>query len=155
MCFGGGGQQSNPATIIMPDTNAYDDQFQMQKMLMEQQMRNNSMLMQQQLQSALDRKRDLMDRITTEKVTQAKAPEVVEEKAEERIKVIMAPAQNLVPQPQAADINMGRERGASRESDVNKKLGGAKKSGKSGLRISRNAGSASGAGVGLTISSGD
>ena len=151
MCFGGGQQSAPQSTIYMPATDDYDRQFEMQKMLLENQMKNNAMLMQQQLASALDRKRDLMDRIAQSQVEKAQTPAVVEEEAQERITIIQGPAQNLVPQPQAADIKMGRERGASRDSDVDRKRGGAKKSGKGGLRIARNAPKSS-AGVGLNIS---
>ena len=151
MCFGGGQQSAPQSTIYMPKTDDYDRQFEMQKMLMEQQMNNQMRAMQGQLASALDRKRDLMDRIAQSQTQAAETPAVVEEEAEERIRVIMAPAQNLVPQPQAANINMGRERGASRDSDVNRDRGGAKKSGKGGLRIPRNQPKSS-AGVGLNIS---
>ena len=52
----------------MPATDDYDRQFEMQKMLLENQMKNNAMLMQQQLASALDRKRNLMDRITQSQI---------------------------------------------------------------------------------------
>lgn len=151
MCFGGRQQSAPQSTIYMPATDDYDRQFEMQKMLLENQMKNNAMLMQQQLASALDRKRDLMDRIAQSQVQKAQTPQVVEEEAQERITIIQGPAQNLVPQPQAADIKMGRERGASRESDVDRKRGGAKKSGKGGLRIARNTPKSS-AGVGLNIS---
>ena len=64
MCFGGGQKSAPQSTIYMPATDDYDRQFEMQKMLLENQMKNNAMLMQQQLASALDRKRGLMDRIT-------------------------------------------------------------------------------------------
>ena len=151
MCFGGGQKSAPQSTIYMPATDDYDRQFEMQKMLLENQMKNNAMLMQQQLASALDRKRNLMDRITQSQIEKAQAPAAVEEEAQQRIEIIQGPVQNLIPQPSAGDIKMGRERGASRESDVDRQRGGAKKSGKGGLRIARNAPKSS-AGVGLNIS---
>ena len=151
MCFGGRQQAAPQSTIYMPATDDYDRQFEMQKMLLENQMKNNNALMQQQLASALDRKRNLMDRIAQSQIEKAQSTADISEEAMERIEIIQGPVQTLVPQPSAADIKMGRERGASRDSDVDRRRGGAKKSGKGGLRIARNAPKSS-AGVGLNIS---
>ena len=152
MCFGGG--KSSAATIVMPKTDDYDRQFEMQKAAMEAQMRNGAQLMQQQLQSSLQRKRDLMDRIAKMQTDKAMNPEDIGEMVDERVQTIMSAAKGLNPSSNAQMVKMGREKGASRESDVDRSGGGAKRSGKDGLRIRRNAPKDS-AGVGLSITSGD
>lgn len=164
MCTGGGG--GSRATIYMPKTDSYDRQFEMQKAAMEAQMRNNSMLMQQQLQSSLLRKQEMMDKITQMQVDKAQDPVAIDQMVDDRVETIMAAVQSLTPEPKdseepanrfAPNVQIGdvaREKGASRTSDVDRDRGGAKKSGKAGLRIRRNA-QASGKGVGLSISSGD
>lgn len=61
MCFGGGGGGS-PATIVMPDTRAYDQQAQMQMDLMRQQQQGEMMVKQMELNQALEgQKRVLTD----------------------------------------------------------------------------------------------
>ena len=155
MCFGGG--KSSAATIMMPKTDDYDRQFEMQKAAMEAQMRNNSMLMQQQLQSSLQRKRDLMDKIAQMQTEKAEDPVDIGAMVDDRVQTILSASKALTPKPQAPNIQIGdvaREKGASNMSDVDRKHGGAKKSGKGGLRIRRNA-QASGKGVGLSITTGD
>ena len=152
MCFGGG--KSSAATIVMPKTDSYDRQFEMQKAAMEAQMNNNSMLMQQQLQSALKRKEDLMSRIAQSQTDKANDPAALSQMVDQRVQTIMSTAKNLNPSSNAQMVKMGREQGASRQSDVDRPGGGAKKTGKDGLRIRRNAPKNS-AGVGLTITSGD
>ena len=156
MCMGGGGG-GGQSTIYMPKTDDYDRQFEMQKAAMESQMRNNSMLMQQQLQSSLQRKQDLMDKITRMHNEKANDPAALDAMVDKRVETILAATERLKPQPQASGVQIGdvaREKGASNLSDVDRHRGGAKKSGKAGLRIRRNA-QASGKGVGLSISSGD
>ena len=145
MCFGGGRQSAQPATIIMPDTNRYDSLLDDQMRAMREQMDNQQKILQQQLQSSLQRNRDLMDRVTQRRIEQASSPVVIEEKVQERNDVIRGPVEDLVPDTAAvqptqivssAQIAPGvREKGASRKSDVDR--GGAKKPGKSGLRIAR------------------
>lgn len=155
MCSGGGG--GGQSTIYMPKTESYDRQFEMQKAAMESQMRNNSMLMQQQLQSSLQRKQELMDKITRMQTEKAEDPVALDAMVDKRVETILAATERLKPQPQAPSVQIGdvaREKGASNLSDVDRHRGGAKKSGKAGLRIRRNA-QASGKGVGLSISSGD
>lgn len=120
-------------------------------------MRNNSMLMQQQLQSSLQRKQELMDRITMQQMQAANDPVAIDEMVDNRVQTILAATESLKPQPTAPSVTIGdvaREKGASKMSDVDRDRGGAKKSGKAGLRIRRNS-TATGKGVGLSISSGD
>lgn len=145
MCFGGG-QQSPAATIYMPKTSEYDRQFEMQKTLLENQMNNSNALMQQQLSGTLDRQRELMEDLVQSQVQKADSAAAVGDQARERFSIIQGPAQSLVPQSQSGGVRVG----ASRDSDVERRGGGAKKSGKAGLRIARNA-PKSGAGVGLNI----
>lgn len=154
MCSGGGG---SPATIYMPKTDDYDRQFDQLKTAIEAQTSNNSMIMQQQLQSSLQRKEDLMDRIIQAQVQRANDPVEIDAMVDERVNTILSATKSLMPQQSASNVQIGdvaREKGASRMSDVDRDRGGAKRSGKAGLRIRRNL-QATGKGVGLSISSGD
>ena len=136
MCFGGGRQQAAPATIIMPDTDRYDRGLDDQMRAIREQMDGQQKLLQDQLQSSLQRNQDLMERITTAKTDQANNAEAIDRAVAERFKTIRGPVQDLVPQQGAQSIVTGaQQKGASKESDV--KRGGAKKSGKAGLRIAR------------------
>ena len=77
-----------------------------------------------------------MERITTAKTDQANNAAAIDRAVAERFKTIRGPVQDLVPQQGAQSIVTGaQQKGASKESDV--KRGGAKKSGKAGLRIAR------------------
>ncbi len=160
MCMGGGQQAAAPATIIMPDTNRYDSQLDDQMRALREQMDGQQKALQEQLQSSLARKTDLMDRITQSKIQQANSAAAIDQAVAERFETLRGPAGDLVPEQAAQQIVSSgqiapgaREKGASRESDVNR--GGAKKAGKGGLRIARNtpkkSGSSYGQGAGLNI----
>ena len=145
MCSGGGGSQ---ATIYMPDTDKYNQQFEMQKAAIEAQMQNGTKLMQQQLQSSLQRKESLMEKLTMLEMKKANDPATIDAMVDQRVATMMAASKSLIPEDSAQQVRIG----ASRDSDVEGKLGGAKKSGKAGLRIRRNPSQAStGTGVGLSI----
>lgn len=65
MCFGGGG--GGGATITMPDTAAYDRQFELQKTAIEQSMNNSNNLLQSKLQDSLRQQQMVLDQSKTAK----------------------------------------------------------------------------------------
>lgn len=155
MCFGGSKPQ--PATIFMPATDQYDDQLDRQYDLLRQQMDNQNKLMQQQIQSGQDRNAALMERIVAARESKADSAEYIDQQVQDRLDAIRGPVEDLVPEQGAqmvisSAVRPGeREKGASRDSDVIDR-GGAKKSGKSGLRIRLTSQKASqGKGTGLNI----
>ena len=154
MCFGGRQQSAPAATIIMPDTGGYDDRLDDQMRALREQMNGQQAALQQQLQSALQRNQDMMARMAQRRTNQANSPEAIDRAVQERFDTLRGPVQDLVPQQSAQSVITGaQQKGASRESDVER--GGAKKSGKSGLRIVRSAPKKSsqvfGQGAGLNI----
>ena len=134
MCMGGGG--GSPATITMPDTSAYDRQFEMQKAAIDSQMNNNTMLMQQQLQATLREQNQLRADIAEAKVLKADNQKALEEEAQRMSVLVGAPP----PEPTAQAPKVG-----SRDRNVNTRKG------KSSLRIGRKVASSSGQGTGLNI----
>lgn len=161
MCMGGGQKSAPAATIVMPDTGRYDRQLDDQMRAMREQMDGQQKLLQQQLQSSLQRNADMMSRMAQRQIDQANNSAAIDEAVQERFDTIRGPVEDLVPEDAAPAqiISSGqiapgaREKGASRESDVNR--GGAKKAGKSGLRIARSSPKKStksfGQGAGLNI----
>ena len=134
MCMGGGG--GSPATITMPDTSAYDRQFELQKAAIDSQMNNSSMLMQQQLQGVLREQNTLRADIADAKAAKAENQAALEEEAERLSVLVGAPP----PEPTAKAPKIG-----TRERNVNTRKG------KSSLRIGRKVASSSGQGTGLNI----
>lgn len=134
MCFGGGG--GNRATITMPDTSAYDRQFQMQKAAIDSQMSNSSMLLQNQLQSTLRDQNSLRQQISEAKVQQADNQKALEEEARRMSVLVGAPP----PEPVAQAPKVG-----VRDRNIKSRKG------KSALRIGRKVASSSGQGAGLNI----
>lgn len=133
MCFGGGGSR---ATITMPDTSAYDRQFQLQKSAIESQMNSSMTLMQQQLQGSLRKKEDLLSQIKEAKVESATKQEAVNEQAARMAALIGPPPPEKTAE---APVTGARDRGLST------------KKGKSALRISRTVATSNGQGSGLNI----
>jgi hypothetical protein len=134
MCMGGGG--GSRGTIMMPDTSAYDRQFEMQKAAIDSQMNNTAMLMQNQLQGALQDQNLLRQQIAEAKVTQADNQKALEEEAKRMSVLVGAPP----PEPTAQAPIVG-----TRERNVNTRKG------KSALRIGRKVANSSGQGTGLNI----
>jgi hypothetical protein len=130
---GGGGSRG---TIMMPDTSAYDRQFEMQKAAIDSQMNNTAMLMQNQLQGALQDQNLLRQQIAEAKVTQADNQKALEEEAKRMSVLVGAPP----PEPTAQAPIVG-----TRERNVNTRKG------KSALRIGRKVANSSGQGTGLNI----
>lgn len=133
MCSGGGG---GGGTIVMPDTRAYDRQFDLQRAAMEQQMNNSSQLMQQQLQASLQKKNDLATQIREIKVEQANSTQALEEQAM-RLSALIGPPP---PEETAKAPAVG-----SRDRNVKTTKG------KSALRIRRSSSGSFGQGAGLNI----
>ena len=133
MCFGGGG---NRATITMPDTSAYDRQFELQKAAIDQQMSNSSMQMQQQLQASLREQMNVHEQIRDEQVARAEETDRLEEEAQRLSVLIGAPP----PEPVAQAPKIG-----ARDRNIKSRKG------KSALRIGRKVANSSGQGSGLNI----
>ena len=134
MCMGGG--KSKPATIMMPNTGAYDRQFEMQKAAIDSQMQSTAMLMQQQLNGALRSQNQLREEIKEAKVMKAEDQAALEEEAR-RMSVLMGPPP---PEPNAEAPKVGAR---DRKQNTRK--------GKGSLRIGRKVASSSGQGAGLNI----
>lgn len=134
MCMGGGG--GGRATITMPDTKAYDRQFDLQRAAIEQQMNNSSQLMQQQLQASLQKKNDLLTQIKEIKTEKATNTQALEEQAM-RLSTLIGPPP---PQESAKAPAIG-----SRDRNVKTTKG------KKALRIGRSTSGSFGQGAGLNI----
>ena len=133
MCMG---KKSKPATIMMPDTRAYDQQFELQKAAIDSQMQNGAMLMQQQLQGALRNQNSLREEIAEAKALKAENQAALQDEAR-RMSVLMGPPP---PEPNAEAPKVG-----SRDRKANTRKG------KGALRIGRKVASSSGQGAGLNI----
>ena len=135
MCSGGG---QKGAVITMPDTGAYQQQFNMQRDLIQQQINNNTTLMQQQLKSSLQRKEDLLREMAAAKTERAENLEKIDEQVRRMNTLIGAP-----PPEKTAE--------APRIASSRKPQSSVKR-GKSGLRIARSSSSSrNGQGSGLNI----
>lgn len=121
---------------MMPDTRAYDRQFELQKAAIDSQMNNGAMEMQQQLQSVLRDQQTLREDIRDAQVAKARKEDKLEEQAR-RMSVLMgAPP----PEPVAEPPVIG-----SRDRKQNTRKG------KSSLRIGLKVARSSGQGAGLNI----
>ena len=135
MCMGGGG---GGGTIVMPDTGAYEQQFDLQRRAIEQQMNNGTQLMQNELQNSLRQKQDLLTQIKDIKKEKADSAAALDEQAM-RLSTLIGPP----PPEQTAKAPLV---GGSREN-----ASASQKKGKSSLRISRTTSSRYGQGAGLNI----
>jgi len=133
MCMGGGG---SGATITMPDTGAYEQQFDLQRRAIEQQMNNGMQLMQNELQNSLRAKEDLLTQIKDIKKERADSAEALDEQARRMSVLVGAP-----PPEKAAE--------APAIGTADRKVSTTK--GKSQLRISRTTAASFGQGAGLNI----
>ena len=133
MCMGGGG---NRATITQPDYSAYNQQFELQKAAIDQQMSNSSLLMQNQLQSSLRKQNAVRSEIAEARVVKADNQKALQEEAK-RLSVLMGPPP---PEPTAQAPEIGtRDRGIQT------------RKGKSSMRIGRKTAKGSAKGTGLNI----
>ena len=137
MCGGG---RAAPATIVMPNTQAYDREFDLQRSAIEQQMQGQAQLMQSQLQQSLKSKEDLLQQIKDYKVDETQKAERLDEQAR-RMSVLIGPPP---PEESAKAPLVGPERNAS-------ETGSTKRKGKSQLRIGRTTATNNGNGAGLNI----
>ena len=133
MCMGGGG---GGGTIVMPDTDAYEQQFDLQRRAIEQQMNNGTQLMQSKLQNSLRQKQDLLTQISDIKKEQADSAAALDEQAM-RLSTLIGPPP---PEKSAEAPVVG-----SRDRNVQTRKG------KSSLRIGRTTSSLYGQGAGLNI----
>lgn len=134
MCMGGG----NRGTIMMPDTGAYEQQFDLQRRAIEQQMNNSTQLMQGELQNSLRQKQELMTQIKDIKKTQADSAAALDEQAM-RLSTLIGPP----PPEQSAKaplVGGGRSNASA-----------SQKKGKASLRIGRTTTNSYGQGAGLNI----
>lgn len=135
MCFGGGGG-GQAATIVMPDTGAYNRQFDLQRSAIESQMNSNMTTMQQQLQGSLRRKEDLLGQIKEAKLAVAEDRQKLDEQAVRMSSLIGAPPpEKSAEKPAVGDENRGLK----------------SRKGKNALRISRTVATSNGQGSGLNI----
>lgn len=135
MC--GGGSRPAPATIVMPNTGAYDREFDLQRAAMEQQMQGQATLMQGQLNQALNSKRDLMEQLRDLKKEKASNVDRLDEQAR-RMSVLVGPPP---PEKSASAPQVGAQRSEEQKP----------KRGKSALRIERPTAASTGQGAGLNI----
>ena len=133
MCMGGGG---GGGTITMPDTRAYDRQFEMQKAAIDSQMNNGAMQMQQQLNATLREQAQVRADIRDAQVAKARDEDKLEAQAQRLSVLAGAPP----PEPTAAPPTIGAR---DRKQNTRK--------GKGSLRIGRKVASSSGQGAGLNI----
>ncbi len=133
MCMGGGGGR---ATITMPDTGAYEQQFDLQRRAIEQQMNNGTTLMQNELQNSLRAKQDLQTQIKDIKKEQADSAAALDEQAM-RLSTLIGPP----PPEKSAQAPLVGSRDRKTQT----------KKGKSSLRIGRTTTNSYGQGAGLNI----
>ena len=139
MCFGGGQSSAPPpATIIMPDTQAYEDQFDDRLALMQSQQEMQAQMAQMQLNSALRDQQNVLRQLAEFREEEADEVTEVEAEARRQFTIVGPPP----PEETASAPVVGRDRDGYAK----------KKKGKQSLRINRrNAGASSGTGSGLNI----
>lgn len=132
MCGGGGSR----ATITMPDTAAYQQQFNLQRAAVEQQINGGITLQQNELQSALRRKEALLTEAANERRQKADDSRALSEEAMRLSTLIGTPP----PEKSAKAPTIGAE---------DRRISRTK--GKAGLRIGRATAGSYGQGAGLNI----
>lgn len=154
MCSGGGGR----STIVMPDTRAYDREFEMQKAAIDQQMNGQSQVMQAQLNDAYRKKQELLEKVREAKLAEAEASRdallnkqvdaqegqltvLKEELAMERARQMSVLVGPPPPEKSAAAPAVGPDRKGSESG----------RKGKAALRIERSVATTAGRGAGLNI----
>lgn len=139
MCFGGGGGTVGGGTIYMPDTGAYDKQFDAQVDLMKMQQEGAIRDKQMELDQVLRNQTAALAEIRDARVERANEVASVEAEARRMSNLIGTPP----PEPTAKAPVIGRDRNKDKPSSPK---------GKRGLRITRGtASTASGSGTGLNI----
>lgn len=140
MCFGGGG---SPATIVMPDTRAYDRQAELQMQAMRDTQNMGVSIKQMELNRALSSQQQVLSELRDLKVAQAERQQFKMQETAANAARINAILGAPPPQEAAKPPVIGSER-----------EGLAKAKGKKALRIDRvdrQAATAQGSGAGLNI----
>jgi hypothetical protein len=142
----------------MPDTRAYDREFELQKAAMDQQISGQSQLMQMQLNSAFQRKQDLLGQIRDMKLAQADASRDALMKSQTKAQegqLVVLKEELAMEKARQMSVLVGApppEKSASAPviSPERKNTETARK-GKTSLRIDRPTATSSARGVGLSI----
>lgn len=138
MCFGGGGSKPQPAVINMPDTGAYDRQFDRQLQMMQMSQSAELTGLQSQLDSSVMKQQELLTELRDIELAKAESAASVEAEARRMSNIIGAP-----PPEQTAKAPVIAE---ARDLP---KTQSAK--GKRGLRIGRAVADSSGQSVGYNL----
>ena len=134
MCFGGGG---GGGTITMPDTGAYDRQFDQQLEMMQMAQSTELTGLQSRLQRAQSKTEDVLSKLTDLRTERAENTASVEAEARRMSNIIGPPPPDV--SAKAPVIGDAREKTSST------------KSGSSSLRIGRKTASSSGQGTGYNL----
>lgn len=134
MCFGGGG--GSPATIVMPDTGAYDRLAQMQMDAMRQAQDSAAKLKQAELNQAMSDQQAVLSQLRDVKT--ARANETAANAARMAALIGTPPPEKTAKAPV-----VGSDRAEM-----------SRPSGKRGLRIDRATATTAGVGTGLNITTG-
>lgn len=140
MCFGGGG---SPATIVMPDTRAYDRQAELQMQAMRETQNMGVALKQMELNRALSSQQDVLTQLRDFKIEQADREQFKAEETSANAARINAILGAPPPEPSAKAPVVGSDR-----------EGLVKAKGKKRLRIDRverAVATTQGSGAGLNI----
>jgi len=135
MCMGGG--SSKGSTITMPDTGAYDRQFDRRLEMMKMAQSSELTGLQSQLLDAQSAQEDLLRQLSDLKTERAESAASVEAEARRMSNIIGPPP----PEVSAKAPVVGKARTKEPR----------RKAGKRGLRIGRQVATSAGAGAGLNI----
>ncbi len=135
MCFGGGGGSSGK--ITMPSTGAYDGMLRAQMDAMQSQMNGAAQQSQAQLQLAQQKQQTALRQLSEYRTERAEEAASVEAEARRMMNLVGPPP----PEESAKAPVIGRDRSTD----------STRKSGKRGLRISRQSADSLGVGAGLNI----
>jgi len=138
MCFGGGGGSSQPSVITMPDTGAYDRQYDRQLEMLKLSASTALTGKQSELDKAVLSQQSMLEELKELREDNAESAASVEAEARRMSNIIGTPPPEV--SAKAPVVAEARELPKTQE-----------KKGKRGLRISRNTATSSGPAVGLNI----
>ena len=136
MCFGGG--QSQPSVITMPDTGAYDRQFDRQLQLMQMSQSSQLTGLQSQLDASVREQQDILMQLRDLEMEKAESVASVEAEARRMSNIIGAPP----PDVSAKAPVIAEQRKLPKTQSAK---------GKRGLRIGRAVADSSGESVGFNL----
>lgn len=136
MCFGGG--QSQPSVITMPDTGAYDRQFDRQLQLMQMSQSSQLTGLQSQLDASVREQQDILMELRDLEMEKAESVASVEAEARRMSNIIGAPP----PDVSAKAPVIAEQRKLPKTQSAK---------GKRGLRIGRAVADSSGESVGFNL----